>query len=789
MTKHRSSLAIVTALLLWTGAAPADFEAGQQAWDAGRAGEALGHWRLAADTGDARAMLALGRLYEQGLGAPQNFILAHMWLNLAASRGNAEALPARDALAARMTPEQLAAAQEQAAAWRPAARSRAASGDDPAPPPPRAEDAVRPPASALREAQELLTALGYRPGPADGKWGERSIQAYRSFLSDIGEPGTDGLSPGALRAMREIVAQRTSTPAPSADADEVSRDPPAAGEASPEIRADTGAPAPPPALPRDTLHRLVVAGDIDGLHTAIRTGADVNARDQRGWTPLMHAANAGHALLVSALLDAGATFDTRAADGATALFIAALHGHEGIVRLLARAGADLSVRGPRGRTPLEVAELQGRERTAATLMEARADRDGFRAAEEADTAEGYDRYLASHPDGVFAAIARGHRDAARDREAFGRAQAIDTIDAFNAYREAHPDGEFAAEARRRIAELGDPVVFAQAQAAHTAAAYADYLARYPDGEFAEAARQELVQLRVLGAEFRDCETCPAMVVIPAGSFDMGSDGGEAAERPQHRVTIAEPLAVGKLEVTFEEFEAFVRDTGHDMADDDGLLGLPPANACFSRKILQVFERLTWRSPGYRQDGTLPAVCVSWNDAVAYTKWLSIRTGNRYRLLSEAEWEYAARAGTATAFSFGGILSTNEANYDGSHSDALSVDRENRGQPVAAGSFPANPFGLHDMHGNVLEWVEDCWHPNHEGAPADGRPRTSGRDCSLRVVRGGSWFNHAPSLRSAYRSAIEAKQRYTHYGFRVARAIDPQALLPKLAPSSATEAGQ
>ena len=168
----------------------------------------------------------------------------------------------------------------------------------------------------------------------------------------------------------------------------------------------------------------MVAVDIDGLHSAIRTGADVNVRNQRGWTPLMHAATAGDGLLVPVLLDAGAALDAQAPDGATALFIAALHGHEGIVGLLARAGADLSVRGPRGRTPLEVAELQGPERTAAILTEARADRAGFGAAEKANTAEGYNRYIGSHPDGVFAEIARERRDAARDREAFERAQAV-----------------------------------------------------------------------------------------------------------------------------------------------------------------------------------------------------------------------------------------------------------------------------------------------------------------------------------------------------------------------------
>ena len=286
----------------------ADYAAGKRAWDAGRPAEALEQWRASADAGDRRAMLALGRLYMRGVGAPQDYVLAHMWLNLAAGRGEMEAAKERDALAAKMTPRQVASAQERARSWQPGGRTAAAP----------------PPARAIREAQGLLAALGYEPGLADGRWSERTAKAYGRFLRDAGLPPGDTLTPGGLRAMRAAAKRQgaeTSARAPS----------------RPKVRPDA-------------LHRAVLAGNVNDLNTALKAGADVNARDARGWTALMHAANKGYAPMVGPLLKAKANVDARAADGATALFMSAAHGHSEVIGLLLKAGADPSLEGPKGKT-------------------------------------------------------------------------------------------------------------------------------------------------------------------------------------------------------------------------------------------------------------------------------------------------------------------------------------------------------------------------------------------------------------------------------------------------------
>ena len=324
--------------------AQADYEAGQHAWDAGRPVEALEQWQAAADDGDRQAMLALGRLYATGLGAPQNFILAHMWFNLAASRGEVEALAERDVLAAKMTPQQIADAQQRATAWHPggdAASDARESAFSPARV--ETEDSGPPPVEALREAQALLAALGYDPGPADAIWGRRSVQAYLSFLRDAGQPLTEMLTPQALHAMRAIV-ERQGVEADVATGGET---PPSAATVSTQ-----------PALPPDALHRAAQTGHLDGLKAALEADADVDARDGQGWTALMHAANKGYTLLVPLLLEAKADPDVRAPDGATALFMAAVHGHSEIIALLMKAGADTSLKGPKGKTAGDVARVK-----------------------------------------------------------------------------------------------------------------------------------------------------------------------------------------------------------------------------------------------------------------------------------------------------------------------------------------------------------------------------------------------------------------------------------------------
>ena len=360
MELTRIAMTVLILALVAAQPARADYAAGQSAWDAGRTDEAVVQWQAAADAGDRRAMLALGRLYLQGLGVIQDYVEAHKWLNLAASRGEAAALKERDALAAQMTPAQIATAQERAAAWRLGA-SRADGAQEttgaqatvsaPAPAPVATSDpeAGPPPPRAIREAQTLLGALGYRPGPADGVWGRRTGQAYRAFLRDTGLPAADTLTPEALRAMRAVAGRGDAGPEPgrgtTVAADVV------------QAPSDAGTPPPTPVRP-DALHRAAQAGDIEGLTAALDAGVDIDARDGRGWTALMHAVNKGYLLLVEPLLAAKADPDVRAPDGATALFMAAVHGHSEIVGLLMKAGADLSVRGPQGRTAVDAARAR-----------------------------------------------------------------------------------------------------------------------------------------------------------------------------------------------------------------------------------------------------------------------------------------------------------------------------------------------------------------------------------------------------------------------------------------------
>ena len=244
-----------------------------------------------------------------------------------------------------------------------------------------------------------------------------------------------------------------------------------------------------------------------------------------------------------------------------------------------------------------------------------------------------------------------------------------------------------------------------------------------------------------GDRFRDCPVCPEMVVLPAGGFVMGSssaeEGHEPNESPQHRVRIPKPFAMGVYEVTFDEWDACGRDFAcGNFGDDEG----------WGR------ERR-------------PVINVNWNDAQEYMQWLSEKTGHAYRLPSESEWEYAARAGTVTKYSWGNEVGRNRANCAGKYCG----DRWANTAPV--GSFAPNGFGLHDMHGNVCEWVEDCWNGSYGGAPRDGTVWVGG-DCAKRVLRGGSWGDVPWDLRAAYRSGLATGYRYRFNGFRVARTLAP-----------------
>jgi formylglycine-generating enzyme required for sulfatase activity len=253
-----------------------------------------------------------------------------------------------------------------------------------------------------------------------------------------------------------------------------------------------------------------------------------------------------------------------------------------------------------------------------------------------------------------------------------------------------------------------------------------------------------------GRVFRDCPTCPEMVAVPAGEFMMGSPESERGrnkdEGPQRKVTISKPFAVGKFEVTFAQWDACVAESGctHKPGDE------------------------SWGR------GRRPVINVSWDDAKQFVAWLAKKTGKPYRLLTEAEWEYAARGVTRASdphppFSTGATINYKQANYDANFKYGSGPQGLYRQKTLDAGSLPRNAFGLHDMHGNVWEWVEDCYKSSYAGAPTDGSAVTSG-NCALRVLRGGSWNYYPQLLRSAYRYATAGGIRVENAGFRVARSL-------------------
>ncbi len=507
----------------------------------------------------------------------------------------------------------------------------------------------------VREAQELLTALGFAPGPVDGIWGRRSAEAYAAFLRDVGMTPSDTLSEEGLRALRVQSGAR--------------------GSEAHSPAADVPVSGPPP----HALHLAAAADDASALAEALASGEGINDLDSSGRTALMHAAEQGHRSVVELLLEAEADVDVRAPDGATALYMAAREGRSEIIRLLMRAGARVARSGPGNTTAAEVARR---------------------------------RY------GVAAEARASGRDAA-------------------------------------IVALLEGRTWAEAM------------------QVAEEA-ERLARQWPAGRVFRDCAECPQMVVIPPGSFRMGSPADEEGripdEGPVRRVQITSPFAVGMYEVKREEYARFAEGTGQGT---DGSCWI------FENEEWILQEGSGWRNPGFSQGDSHPVVCVSWENARSYAEWLSRKTGEPYRLPSEAEWEYAARADTADRFHIGPAMSTELANFDGEHAPRSGRGSAQRRRTVSVGSFPANAYRLHDMNGNVWEWVEDCLHKNYRGAPADGSAWLADGDCSRRILRGGAWDSEERFLRSAARAWSSTDNRSITIGFRVARSLRP---LPEAPPT-------
>jgi|CXWL01.1.fsa_nt_gi formylglycine-generating enzyme required for sulfatase activity len=287
--------------------------------------------------------------------------------------------------------------------------------------------------------------------------------------------------------------------------------------------------------------------------------------------------------------------------------------------------------------------------------------------------------------------------------------------------------------------------------------------------------------RVFLDNLSDGSKGPEMVVIPTGRFFMGSPVTEADriadEGPQHRVRIA-ALALSKTELTVAQFRQFVDATGY-RTDAERNTDVPtragPESGCYTE--LDYAEDSSWRAPGFAQTERHPVVCLSWNDADAYVRWLAAQTGQGYRLPSEAELEYALRAGSASRYAWGAdadracrhanvLDQTALLSYPGA-AVARCGDGFLHTSPVA--SFQANAFGLHDTVGNAWEWSGDCWHADYDKAPADGRARTTG-DCGRRSLRGVSWSAGRNSLRAADRSVLVPTYRNNTLGMRLAREL-------------------
>ena len=387
-------------------------------------------------------------------------------------------------------------------------------------------------------------------------------------------------------------------------------------------------------------------------------------------------------------------------------------------------------------------------------------------------------------------------DSAADVEYWKTVNAIEDpvsrIAALRDYRTRFPGGKYAKLAAIQLADLrkkvaggasGDaasgemPEPGAAAQAAQGSERLELALAPAQDGDAAGAAGGQPIgepaarDLHYEG-EFRDCPQCPRMVVVPAGTYEMGSPSGKGAddEAHRHRVTLPAPIAIGMFEVRRGEFTRFLEETHRS-----------GGSACWHYDGVETREGGGPTDPGFVQGENEPMVCVSWMDAQAYVDWLSKKTKRTYRLLSESEWEYAARGGTVTPRYWDKAESGQCRNANGADASLKSrytdwfdlTESCDDGQvhTSEAGRYGPNEFGLYDMLGNAREWVEDCWHRDYSDAPKDGSAWTEGGNCNLRVLRGGSWLDGPGGVRASTRDKGTTGIRFSANGFRVARALD------------------
>lgn len=339
----------------------------------------------------------------------------------------------------------------------------------------------------------------------------------------------------------------------------------------------------------------------------------------------------------------------------------------------------------------------------------------------------YEAYLKAYPKGRFVALAQA-------RIARLRAAGADAGGASAAAGAALSTAPLAGGQLAPAGASATAAAPARARASAGAQAGAGAQASGPAQAAATTPTAASDNAKAAGGELHDCPACPVLVGLTPGPFTMGSNTSDPSEKPAHRVSLSTPFAIGKYEVTVAQWKA--------CAD---------AGTC-ARASQEVAT-----------DPNAPVRDVSWDDVQQYLKWLSTASGKAYRLPSEAEWEYAARGGTSTPYWWGAQMAQGKANCK-----ECGAPWHLEG-PAPVGSFAANSYGLYDMNGSVWEWVADCWHNTYKDAPADGRVWDA-PNCSVRVIRGGSWREGAAYMVASTRFKYDASVRHTQNGFRVARSL-------------------
>jgi len=376
----------------------------------------------------------------------------------------------------------------------------------------------------------------------------------------------------------------------------------------------------------------------------------------------------------------------------------------------------------------------------------------------------------------------------QQRDDWAKASAADTVAAYSEFLRQYPSGKYetlAQSARQRaidrMQDMEERELWSRAENG-TIADADNYLKRFPRGRYATQVTDRLKELvneenerKRPGRTFRDCSNCPEMIVVPTGNFHMGISPTELVvsrrigmtdlmlemEQPRHLVAI-QTFASGKYPVTKGQFAAFVKATNY-------VTEAEKSNRCFGHipeKLRQGYA-FNWRFAGIHQEDDHPVICISWNDAQAYVDWLSGNVGKKYRLLSESEREYVTRAGTQGSYWTGDSIDPTQANFGSSHVYNSPMLKVQLAGTTPVGTFNANPFGLFDVHGNVWEWTQDCWHENYVGAPLDGSPWSSNCEKDFHTLRGGAWNSLMGDLRSSGRERFTVNTNFGLVGFRVA----------------------